>query len=67
MDTLLSVLLYIGVVTSPGTYTISQINDLEIIYQTRITAIEYDPILFPEIISDFYPEAEIIIVDNTVG
>ena len=68
MDSLLSILMYINVVTSPGTYTYNQVELLLSSNSAQITVVENNPALLNLAISEFYEEAEgITILDEPAG
>ena len=66
MDTLVSVLLYLNVLTSGNIYTRSQINNDAAIYAAQIFYVETDPALLPEVMIN-YEEDAIWVIDNIGG
>ena len=69
MDTLLTVLLYMNMIHSPGTYNLSYINQQAIDYQTSIQTIETDPVQMQAVWNSEEPliSGIVIINDNTGG
>jgi len=68
MDSLLSILIYLNVVTSPGTYTYNQVELLISANSAQITVVQNDPDLINLVVSEFYIEAEgITILDEPEG
>lgn len=62
MQTLLAILLYMQLIQSPGTYSQSQIDQLEIQYQVQIQNIQNDPIQMQEVNEVYRPQTVSIIV-----
>ena len=53
MQIILSILLYLNVISSPGTYFVSEINNDIIQNQKQITKIELDPTLVNNIVTKY--------------
>jgi len=66
MDTVVSILLYMNVLTGSGNYTMEQLNNFAVIYAPQISVIENTPGELPPILEAFEPEA-IVIIDGTIG
>lgn len=66
MDTLVSVLLYLNVISSSGTYTPDQINNYAVMYAGPIANAEQAPGELAVILSDYETEA-IIVIDSMGG
>jgi len=66
MDTLLSVLLFLNVITPGGNYTRTQINDFATIYSAQINVIENNFGELISIVNEYDPEAYVIL-DNLGG
>jgi len=67
MDTILCILLNLNVITSPGTYTKSQISNFEQLYSAPIANTENNlPVLIP-VLAEYEPEVPEIIITDNVG
>jgi len=66
MDTLVSILLYLNVITSSGHYTSAEISNYAVIYSAQINLVETTPGELPPLLVEFEPEA-IIVIDNMGG
>ena len=66
MDTIVSILLYMNVITGSGNYTMGQLNIYAEIYAPQINAVENTYGLLPSVLAEFEPEA-IIVIDSTAG
>lgn len=65
MDTILSIFIYMNVVTSPGTYTTTQIGNYEEIYSLTVTTIKGNPEVLNMVISEYEMEtASITVIDD---
>ncbi|MDQ3072035.1 MAG: hypothetical protein M3Q97_02045, partial [Bacteroidota bacterium] len=64
MQTTLAILLYLGFISSPGTYNESYINDLENVHEYEILAVYNDPEQMETVENDYLPQSEKIIVIN---
>jgi hypothetical protein len=60
LETLLCILLYLGAIVSPGTYTYSQIDDQQTANQVAIDQIHADPVQEQDIVSQFTPQLELL-------
>ncbi len=67
MLTLLCILLYLGVITSPNTYLTSEIDAYEQANQVQIQHVQADPILTNQILGDYQEQASWIDMDNDNG
>ena len=66
MDSILAIFLSLHVLTSPGTYNLSQIDSFEIIYSQPIHDIQTNTPLLNTIMAEYLPETDsIIIIDDT--
>ncbi len=61
MTVLLSILLYLTVIVSPGAYYHAEIDAFEQQYEPEITAIQQDPDLTADILETYGPQTESII------
>jgi len=66
MDTIVSILFYINVISSSGSYTMDMLNNFAEIYAPQISAVENTYGLLPSVLAEFEPEA-IIVIDGTGG
>jgi hypothetical protein len=57
-ETLLCILLYLGAIISPGSYTYSQIDDQQTANQVAIDQIHADPVQEQTIVLQFTPQLE---------
>jgi hypothetical protein len=65
MHIILSILLYLNVLSSPGTYTTRQVDVFEQVNQTAILQIEQQPVLLNNVVQTFGPEADAIVIIDT--
>jgi len=66
MDTLVSILLYMHVISGSGSYTAQQLNNFVTINATEISIIKTTPGQVDMIMSAYEPMA-IVIIDGTIG
>lgn len=64
MEILLAILLYLQLIVSPGTYTQSHINNLEITHQVEINEVKADPVRMEEVNRVFMPQVSQVVVIN---
>lgn len=64
LTAILCVLLYLGLITSPGSYLESEIYNLERDNQAQVDAVENDPVLYPQVIDTYTPDTEWIHVET---
>lgn len=60
LETLLCILLYLGAIISPGSYSESQIDDQATANQTAIDQIHADPIQEAAIVQQFTPQLDLL-------
>lgn len=65
-DTLVSVLLYLNVISSGGSYTVNDINNFAAVYASQIRSIENNPPLLETVLDEEEPMA-IWLIDNLGG
>lgn len=66
-ETLLCILLYLGAIISPGSYSYQQIAIQEAAHQTEIDQIHSDPVQEQAIVQQFTPQQELLdIYDDEV-
>ncbi|MDZ4840047.1 MAG: hypothetical protein SGJ04_08575 [Bacteroidota bacterium] len=67
MNTIIGILLYLQVIASPSTITSSEIQRDRIRYHNQIEAIRVNPIQVNQILHDFQPQIDniIIIIDDS--
>jgi len=67
MDTALAVLLYLNVITSPGTYYTSQLSNFEQIYSQPMANVENNLPLLEAVLAEYEPlEVGITVLDDGV-
>jgi len=66
MDTLVSILLYLNVISSSGSYTVNNIHNLGAVYATQIISIENDLSQLEMVMDEEEPLA-ITVIDNLGG
>ena len=66
MDTLISILLYMNVISPSGNYTIGQINDFASFYSTQINTIKINPVQLEAVLAEEEPLA-IWVIDSLGG
>ncbi len=62
MIELLSIMLHLLLVFSPGTYTVTEISQIESTNQVQIDNVRQDQVLLDWVIDVYSPDAEIIVV-----
>jgi len=65
MQIILSILLYLGVISSPGTYYVSQINNDVVTNQASVNTVKSDPALLQSVINTYQTSvSQIVILDD---
>lgn len=65
MDTILCILLNLNVISSPGTYNISQIDSLEQVFSLTINNTKNNLSILNSVLAEYLPELNgITIIDN---
>lgn len=60
LETLVCILLYLNVMVSPGTYTMSEVGQFETDHSTEISEIHSDPTFEAVVVQTFQPQLEFI-------